>query len=88
METALSNEDKRKIEDSVRLRYSKAAQNPEGRFRYPTGKAGLEALGYDRSILGVLPDEVLATYCGVGQPFSLGRIESGEGCWTSAAAPA
>ena len=44
-------------------------------------------MGYDQSILRILPDEVLAFYCGVGQPFILDQIKPGEsvldvGCGT------
>ena len=78
MKSGFSDEDRKKIEEGIRRRYAAAAQSPEGRFRYPTGKGGLEALGYDESILSTLPDEVLASYCGVGQPFILDRIKPGE----------
>jgi arsenite methyltransferase len=78
MKNGFTAEDKKKIEEGIRQRYAKAAQNPEGHFRFPTGKAGLEALGYDQSVLKILPDEVLAFYCGVGQPFILDQIKPGE----------
>jgi SAM-dependent methyltransferase len=78
MKNAFTDEDRKKIGEGIRQRYAKAAQNPEGHFRFPTGKAGLEALGYDQSVLRVLPDEVLASYCGVGQPFILDQIKRGE----------
>lgn len=78
MKNAFTDEDRKKIGEGIRQRYAKAAQNPEGHFRFPTGKAGLEALGYDQSVLRILPDEVLASYCGVGQPFILDQIKRGE----------
>ncbi len=78
MKSGFTDDDRKKIEDGIRQRYARAAQSPEGHFRYPTGKAGLEALGYDQSILRILPDEVLASYCGVGQPFILDQIKPGE----------
>ena len=78
MKNGFTDEDRKKIGEGIRQRYAKAAQSPEGQFRFPTGKAGLEALGYDRNILGILPDEVLTSYCGVGQPFILDRIKAGE----------
>jgi arsenite methyltransferase len=78
MTNGFTDEDKKKIEEGIRHRYAKAAQNPEGRFRFPTGKAGLEALGYDPSVLRILPDEALASYCGVGQPFTLDQVKQGE----------
>jgi len=35
-------------------------------------------LGYDQNVLRILSDEVLASYCGVGQPFILDQIKPGE----------
>lgn len=78
MEKALTCEDRRQIESSVGERYGKAAISPEGIFRYPTGEAGLERQGYDAGILKALPQEILASYCGVGNPFSLGPVRKGE----------
>jgi SAM-dependent methyltransferase len=78
MKSGLTKEDRNKIEESIRQRYAAAAQSPEGHFRFPTGRAGLEALAYDRSILNIVSDEILSSYCGVGQPFVLDRIKQGE----------
>jgi len=54
------------------------AISPQGKFNYPIGRAGLEELKYDPEILKALPEEVLASYCGVGNPFSLGVMNKGE----------
>ena len=35
-------------------------------------------MGYDPIVLNSLPDEVSSSYCGVGNPFSLGEINEGE----------
>ena len=35
------------MNENKRRKYVKVAENPEGMFKYPTGRAGLEALGYD-----------------------------------------
>ena len=78
MEVDLNIQEKQKIEEGLREKYSKVAVSPEGQFRYPTGRAGLEALKYDPEILRGLPEAVSATYCGVGNPFSLGPISQGE----------
>lgn len=77
MKSGFTGEARKTIEESIRQRYAKAAQNPEGHFPFPTGKAGLERLGYDKSVLRNLPDEVLGSYCGVGQPFILDQIKRG-----------
>jgi SAM-dependent methyltransferase len=78
MEDRITAEDKSKIEDGIRQRYAKAAQSPEGRFRFPTGKVALAKLGYDPVLLKSLPDEVLDFFCGVGNPFVLDRINQGD----------
>jgi len=74
----ITTEDLEKIEAGIREKYLKVAKNPEGQFKYPTGKKGLKALHYDKSLIDKLPDAVAATYCGVGNPFSLGKINTGE----------
>jgi arsenite methyltransferase len=78
MEQELTAGDKQRIEAGIRGKYLQVAISPEGLFRYPTGRAGLEALGYDPGIVGALPDTVAEAYCGVGNPFSLGPIAAGE----------
>jgi arsenite methyltransferase len=78
METELTRRDKERIEASIRGKYVKVAVSPEGLFRYPTGRAGLEALNYDPHIIKALPEPVAAFFCGVGNPFSLGAIKPGE----------
>ena len=54
------------------------AISPEGKFSYPTGRAGLERQKYDPQVIQSLPENVLSSYCGVGNPFSLGPINKGE----------
>jgi len=78
METQLTSRDKKQIEGSIRGKYAKVAIAPEGLFRYPTGRAGLEALNYDPELIHALPVPVAASYCGVGNPFTLGPIHKGE----------
>ena len=54
------------------------AVSPAGKFAYPTGRAGAEALGYDPVFIHEAPSSCLKSFCGVGNPFSLGMIESGN----------
>jgi arsenite methyltransferase len=74
----LDSEDRRAIEEGLRNKYKKVAVSPEGLFRYPTGRAGLEGLAYDPRMIDFLPPEVVSSYCGVGNPFALGPIHKGE----------
>ena len=78
METEFSAKETDKIYKGIRKKYKKAAKSPDGLFKYPTGKAGLEALQYDPEIIKALPETVTASYCGVGNPFTLGAINQGE----------
>jgi hypothetical protein len=77
MEVDLNIQEKQRIEEGLREKYSKVAVSPEGQFRYPTGRAGLEALKYDPEILRGLPEAVSASYCGVG-PIFFGADLSGR----------
>ena len=47
-------------------------------FEYPTGKAGLEALGYDPAAINEAPPALLKSFCGVGNPFSISVIQPGS----------
>lgn len=75
MDYQFTTEDLDKIEAGIREKYLKAAKSPEGLFKYPTGKKRLKALHYVKSLIDKLPIAVAATYCGVGNPFSLGNRE-------------
>ena len=78
METKFNSDERKRIQQGIKEKYKLVAINPEGQFRYPTGRAGLEGQKYDPEILRALPEDVLASYCGVGNPFSLGPITKGE----------
>lgn len=68
-----------KVRDAIRGKYAEVAVSASGKFLYPTGRQGAEALGYDPDIINSAPPEMLISFCGVGNPFSLGDIRPGEG---------
>jgi SAM-dependent methyltransferase len=78
METQFTKKDENKIQKAIRGKYTKVANNPNGFFQYPTGLAGLEALKYDSELIKTLPEAVTASYCGVGNPFTLGPVNERE----------
>ncbi len=78
MNSTFTHEDRKRIKEGITGKYRKVAVSPEGSFMYPTGRAGLEGQNYDPEILKALPEEILASYCGVGNPFSLGSLHKGE----------
>lgn len=62
------------IRDGVRRKYAEVAQSAAGQFGYPTGREGAAQLGDETAA----PAELLRSFCGVGNPFSLGEIAPGE----------
>ena len=78
MSSPLSIQDLKQIHIGIRDKYAKVAISPEGQFKYPTGRAGLEQLKYDAAIVAELPEAVADSFCGVGNPFSLGEITPGS----------
>jgi arsenite methyltransferase len=54
------------------------AVSAAGKFSYPTGKEGAKALGYDPAVIEGADPKLLESFCGVGNPFSLGTIRPGD----------
>jgi arsenite methyltransferase len=68
-----------KVRQGIKEKYDQvAAAGSGGCFQYPTGKAGMELQGYPPELIDNFPPEVLAVFCGVGNPFSLGPFASGD----------
>lgn len=68
----------RQIREAIRAKYVEVARSPAGRFLYPTGREGAEKLGYDKAIIDRAPDQLLHSFCGIGNPFSLGGMLPGQ----------
>lgn len=66
------------IRQGIRTRYAGVARCAEGQFRYPTGLAGAEALGYEPSLIAEAPAAMMVSFCGVGNPFTLGEVLPGD----------
>ncbi|MBI1844617.1 MAG: methyltransferase domain-containing protein [Actinobacteria bacterium] len=61
----------------VRLKYTEVANNPNGAFHFHTGRRLAELLDYPVGIRTALPDEAMASFAGVDNPFGAGRIPVG-----------
>jgi SAM-dependent methyltransferase len=72
---AFSTDDKERIRVAIKKKYSAVSSSAEGYFKYPVGKAGAILLGYDKATLEDIPAEMLRSFCGVGNPFTIERIE-------------
>ncbi|MFH1217166.1 MAG: methyltransferase domain-containing protein [Pseudomonadota bacterium] len=74
----LSPDDLEKIREAIRSKYRDVSLSAAGKFQYPTGREGAEQLGYDPAVIAAAPVGMLTSFCGVGNPFSLGDIKKGE----------
>jgi arsenite methyltransferase len=66
------------IRNAIRNKYAEVALAAEGQFQYPTGRDGAYALGYDPAIIQSATPRLLASFCGVGNPFALGKLQPGD----------
>jgi len=62
----------------VRSKYAEVARSASGKFAYPTGGEGARALGYDPALIDAALPDLLESFCGVGNPFSLFPIQPGS----------
>jgi len=66
------------LRDQVRAKYREVALDPGAGFHFHTGRGLASRLGYDDSAVGALPDRAVESFAGVGNPFSLRPLASGE----------
>ena len=78
MTTDLTDREKALIREKVLEKYAQVAAAPAGSFSYPTGIEGLRQLGYPDEWWRNFPPALLESFCGVGNPFSLGPLVPGE----------
>ncbi len=66
------------LRTQVRDKYRDVALDPHGAHHFHTGRPLAARLGYDQATVESLPDRAVESFAGVGNPFSLRRIEPGE----------
>jgi arsenite methyltransferase len=66
------------IQDAIRKKYAEVSGSAQGKFNYPTGREGAVLQGYDLAIINSMPEELIESFCGVGNPFTLGPVNQGE----------
>ena len=66
------------LRTQVRDKYRDVALDPHGVHHFHTGRPLAARLGYDQATVESLPDRAVESFAGVGNPFSLRRIEPGE----------
>ncbi len=66
------------LREQVREKYREVAEDPHKSFHFHTGRPLARRLGYDDAAVAALPDHAVESFAGVGNPFSLRRLERGE----------
>ena len=66
------------LREQVVQKYRQVAADPNADFHFHTGRALAARLGYEPATVDSLPDEAVQSFAGVGNPFSLRRLEPGE----------
>ena len=66
------------LRTQVRDKYRDVANDPHGTHHFHTGRPLATRLGYDQALVDALPDRAVESFAGVGNPFSLRRLEPGE----------
>lgn len=66
------------LREQVREKYREVAVDPRRTFHFHTGRGLAARLGYQAEAVNALPDRAVESFAGVGNPFSLRRLEAGE----------
>jgi SAM-dependent methyltransferase len=67
-----------RLRAEVRGKYREVALSPRAEHHFHTGRTLALLLGYDEDLVATLPDRAIESFAGVGNPFSLRAIRSGE----------
>lgn len=62
----------------VQEKYREVAVAPDHDFHFHTGRPLAVRLGYDDDAVAALPDPAVESFAGVGNPFSLRQLQTGE----------
>ena len=66
------------LREQVRIKYRAVAAEPHRTFHFHTGRPLAARLGYDPAAVDPLPDRAVESFAGVGNPFTLRRLQPGE----------
>jgi SAM-dependent methyltransferase len=71
-------ENAQEIRAAVKERFAKVAHSPEQEQKFPLGPTSTKKLGYDPQEIDGLPISLTESFCGVGNPLSLGEVRPGQ----------
>lgn len=66
------------LRDQVRDKYREVAVDPHHTFHFHIGRVNAARLAYEPAVVDALPDRAVESFAGVGNPFSLRRLQAGE----------
>lgn len=70
--------DLNQLRAAVQQEYAEVAACPTKGYHFHVGRGHAERLGYDTTDLAPLPEPVVESFAGLGNPFALGRLAAGE----------
>lgn len=70
--------DVEKLRNEIQKEYCEVAAHPDKGFHFHTGRALAKIVQYREEWLSAVPEEVLASFAGTGNPFSMGEMKPGE----------
>ena len=66
------------LREQVREKYREVATDPGATFHFHTGRPLAARLGYPDAVVEALPDAAVESFAGVGNPFVLRTLQTGE----------
>jgi len=66
------------LRERVRDKYREVAVDPRGTFHFHVGRANAARLAYEPDVVDALSGRAVESFAGVGNPFSLRRLQPGE----------
>lgn len=66
------------LRDEIQREYTEVADDPDRGYHFNTGRSALEMNDYDPRWLEGIPEDVIVSFSGMGNPFSLGELKTGE----------
>jgi 2-polyprenyl-3-methyl-5-hydroxy-6-metoxy-1,4-benzoquinol methylase len=66
------------LRDEISREYTDVADDPDRGYHFNVGRAALAMNGYEQEWLETIPESVMASFSGMGNPFSMGMPVDGE----------
>src|SRR5262245_34766132 len=66
------------LREQVRDKYREVAVDPHHAFHFHVGRNNAARLGYETDAVDALPDRAVESFAGVGNPFELRTLQTGE----------